>query len=127
MGHSALLPEEILIGLVKLGEIKDFTANNAILQKAFYDLKRKEDYKELLKPFRFTGSPAAPFSEVLDSALFILQYSNKIRKFNPDLISYQITDKADQYFKKKVQQKLDDTTSVTLVSLAKELREALYS
>lgn len=120
---TALQPEEILIGAIKLGELSHFTADTPFLHKTIYKLRKDPIYKELLKVFRFSGSPAAPFSEVLDVALFNLQFGNKLRRYNPDLVVYDATDNANKYFDERVLPKLDKKSKELLSGIAAKLAQ----
>ncbi len=111
---NALLPEEIIIGIIGTGGFKEFTADTSALHRDVFRLKQLDDYKEILKPFRFAGSPAAPFSRVLDMALFNLQFRNLLRKYNPDLIVYNVPEDTKSYYKKHVKPKLDDSNLTEL-------------
>ncbi|MBU4332791.1 hypothetical protein L6279_04125 [Candidatus Parcubacteria bacterium] len=117
MGH-ALLPEEILIGMLKIGKFNKFIAPSHFLHRTVYDLRKNAKFTALLKPFRFSGSPAAPFSEVLEHALFNLQYSNKLKRFNPDLVEYQTSEETDIYYDKIVKPKIDSDLQKTISDLA---------
>jgi hypothetical protein len=119
---TTLQPEEILIGIMKLGSFKEFSASTTRLHRLLYKLRQEADFSEMLRPFKFAGSPAAPFSEVLYGALFNLQFGNKLRRFNPELVVYQTTEGADKYFTEIIQPKLTEKSKKILENIASKLK-----
>lgn len=118
---SSLLPEEVLIGVFAVGAIKNFTANSPVLHRKFYFLSKNPRYKTILKSFKFAGSPAAPFSRVLDTALFNLQYANKLKRLNPDLTAYEFSDEAKKYYEETVNPKIDGSNGDELKVVLREI------
>ena len=125
MPTHELIPEEILIGVIKLGNFKEFTAPTSLLHKIIYDLKKNPDFSSVLESFRFSGSPVAPFSDVLDGAIFNLQYGNKLKRSNPDLIEYKVSENIDSYFAKQVSTKLTEQDISILTQIAKSIEGIL--
>ena len=99
-----LLPEELLACI--FNNINEISFNNVKFQKCIHSLRSNPEFYQLLKPFRFSGSPVAPFSEVLDNALFNLQLGEKLKRLNPDLTKYSVSDKFKTYFEQNVEPKL---------------------
>ncbi len=91
------LPEEILIGIIDKLNRRSFPLKNYEIQNFIFKMKNQDGFKELLSVFRFCGSPAAPYSEILDNALFNLQYSKKIKRGNPDLVEYEKAELFEEY------------------------------
>lgn len=83
------LPECLLGSLFnRKSEIK---IENNKFHKIFYKMKNNPEYKELLGNIRFSGSPVNPYSEMIEEALFNLQFSGILSRTNPDLVLYSIT------------------------------------
>lgn len=122
MATAKLLPEELLVGLIKLGDLNIFKIDAPKLHKVFFKLKQDSGFGDLLKVFRFSGSPAAPYSEVLDNAFFNLQYSNKLKRDNLDLVVYKSTPSADAYYNSKVKPKVDAELETSLKNLASQFK-----
>ncbi len=85
---SLISPEGILGVLFHMYRRISFRYSD--LHKAFYDVRMKERYHELLKDFWFSGSSVNPFSEELSLALTNLQVAALARK-NPDMVEYSTT------------------------------------
>ena len=125
MPTHELIPEETLRGVIQLGNFKEFPAPTSLLHKIIYDLKKNPDFSSVLESFRFSGSPVAPFSDVLDGAIFNLQYGNKLKRSNPDLIEYKVSENIDSYFAKQVSTKLTEQDISILTQIAKSIEGIL--
>jgi hypothetical protein len=108
-----LLPEDILCGVFyHCGQgTLNFTTHE--LHKSFYKLRKNPQTAQLLDDFLFSGSPISPYSEVLASALFNLQFSKKISRANPDLVKYTKTEAFDIYYDNVVKRKLETNPEAT--------------
>jgi hypothetical protein len=94
---TQVLPECLLGSLFKnKNEIK---IENNKFHKALYVMKGNPEYKELLGDIRFSGSPVSPYSEVLEEALFNLQFSGILSRRNPDLVFYSTTEQYNLSYK----------------------------
>jgi len=119
---GSLLPEELLVSVLKIGELSIFKAPSHFLHRAVYNFRKNPKFQDVLRPFRFSGSPAAPFSEVLENALFNLQYSNKLKRVNPDLIEYQTSEETDKYYSEVIEPKIDPALKLILSELANNIK-----
>ena len=108
----SLLPEEILCGVFSFcnKETMHFTTHK--LHKIFYKMRMNPKYTSILEDFDFSGSPISPYSEVLATALFNLQFSKKITKANPDLVKYDTTEAFTLYYELNVKEKLSKSPEV---------------
>lgn len=125
-GHSMetnLLPEELLAYIFMKNQ--GLTFKSMTIQKCFFNLKKEPEFYPFLKSFRFSGSPAAPFSEVLDNALFNLQLGGKLTRTNPDLEKYSIDEKLNAYYESTVRPKLDNELEKILTKLSSEVKRYL--
>ena len=118
-----LLPEEMLCGVFSFCEQDMIHFTTHKLHKIFYKLRINPTYSNILDDFKFSGSPISPYSEVLATALFNLQYSKKITRANPDLVKYDKTEAFKTYFENNVKKKLLEAPEVESVLnlIAKEL------
>jgi len=87
------LPECLLGSL--FNKRPEIEIENIKFHKIFYGMKNDPEHKELLKDIRFSGSLVNPYSEMLEEALFNLQFSGCLSRKNPDLVSYSTTEHFD--------------------------------
>ena len=90
---NSALPECLLGSLFK--RKPEIEIENNKFHKVFYGMKNDPEHKELLKDIRFSGSFVNPYSEMLEEALFNLQFSGCLSRKNPDLVAYSTTEKFD--------------------------------
>ena len=88
-----ILPE-FLIGIL-FSKQSTIAFNNSTFHKVFFKMKRNPKYVSLFESIPFSGSPVNPFSEVLDEALFNLQFSGALSRRNPGLVIYSTTESFD--------------------------------
>jgi len=119
------LPEEIIACIFKKGNLEEISFERINIQQCVYLLKKDPSFSSILKTFRFSGSPVAPFSETLDAAMFNLQLGKKLKRLNPDLITYKISDEFGQYFDDTVAPKLDDASEKLMTQLATRFKSLL--
>jgi hypothetical protein len=124
---APLLPEEVLACILKFHTTPEFSAESHSLHKAVFRAKRNPRYASVLRVFRFSGSPVAPYSRVLESAFFNLQFSNKLRRYNPDMVTYNRTEDFEEFYHRDVEGKLSAEPSLRelVEALAAEVEETL--
>jgi hypothetical protein len=93
---ASILPESLIGVLFNKKPIIAFS--NSKFHKVFYQRKKEPEYAELFDDIPFLGSPINPFSEVLDEALFNLQYAGALSRRNPELIVYSTTGSFSQIY-----------------------------
>ncbi len=93
---SLISPEGILSVLFDQYECLSFYY--ADLHKAFYNARKKEEYKDLLTDFGFSGSSISPFSRELSLALANMQVAALSRK-NPNMVEYSTTSEFNNTYK----------------------------
>jgi hypothetical protein len=120
-----LLPEEMLCGVFSLCDLDMIHLTSHKLHKIFYKMRMNPAYSDILDDFKFSGSPISPYSEVLATALFNLQYSRKITWTSSDHVQYKETEAFNTYFELNVKKKLIVVPEVEsiLKLIAKELTE----
>lgn len=121
-----LLPEELL-AYIFIKTNNGLTFKSMAIQRCIFNLKKEAEFYPVLKSFRFSGSPAAPFSEVLDNALFNLQFGGKLKRTNPDLEKYSIDEKLNSYFESTVKPKLDPQSEEILIKLSSKVERYLHA
>lgn len=123
----ALVPEEILATVLKYGSAREFSAESHAIQRTVFRMRKNPKYFDVLKVFRFSGSPVAPHSEVLENALFNMQFSNKLTRLNPDMVTYNLTEDLDKYYNTHVEGKLsaDPCLRSLMQDLAKDIEATL--
>jgi len=86
--------DDFLYDFFKRSGLTEFTANPHKLHKIFYYLRFSPDNNgnDILRCFKFRGSPAAPFSNELDTALMKLQLRGLLSKENPRLEKHKIVE-----------------------------------
>jgi len=106
---NGVLPECLLGSLFK--KTPEIKIENNKFHKILYCMKEKPEYCELLGDIRFSGSPVSPYSEVLDEALFNLQYSGVLSRKNPDLVQYSTTGRFEESYNSLIKGLPQDTLS----------------
>lgn len=118
---SSISPEGILGVLFLMYRRLSFRYSD--LHKAFYDVRMKEEYHELLKDFWFSGSSVNPFSEELSLALTNLQVVALSRK-NPDMVEYSTTSEFENTYN-ILTKDIDLETIDRVKVMCEEIRQAL--
>jgi hypothetical protein len=104
---NGVLPECLLESLFKIQA--EIIIINSKLHKIFYKMKNNPEYEDLFENIRFLGSPVSPYSEVLDEALFNLQFAGILFRKNPDLVIYSTTPRFDSSYEKLIHNLPPDT------------------
>ena len=117
-----VLPEFLIGVLFSKRQIIAFSSSK--FHKVFFKMKKKPDYLELFYNIPFSGSPVNPFSEVLDEALFNMQFAGALRRLNPELVTYSVTeDFKDAY--KILSEGIDQPTMNKAQKLCDEILQML--
>jgi hypothetical protein len=85
----------VVLVLSGLGPNTTFTTNEETIHEAFYQLSIEHPTE--FESFFFNKDGIYPFSSQIDQALFNLEQSGILRKHNPKLEDYEITDKIKLY------------------------------
>ena len=117
---NAILPECILGYLFNIK--KEIKIENYQFHKMIYQMKKQDKYRELLDNIRFSGSPINPYSEVLDEALFNLQFSGGLTRKNPEMVWYSISKEFDDIYK-NLSENIDKEQEEKLKTLSEEVFE----
>ena len=106
---------------------KDFSNDPEKIHRKIYELKQKEQYKDLLKDFEFIDYSRFPYSPLLGRIFNRLQESRLLSSRNPDYRVYQIKetskDAIESYFlaEGKVLHKQSDRIKEMASELEKDL------
>ena len=83
---NPILPE-CLLGYL-FHQKNEIIIENFKFHKVIFNMKKRPEYKEILRKLKFSGSPINPYSETLDEALFNLQFAGALSRKNPELVLY---------------------------------------
>ena len=117
-----ILPEVLIAYLFHKN--KNIKIDTFKFHHKFYTLKENTAYKAILNKIKFSGSPANPYSEILDEALFNLQFSGALCRQNPDLISYSTSDSFEKLFK-FFEKNILNEQKILLDQISAEVRDCL--
>ena len=88
--NNYIRPDDLVKSIILSTDKESIPKDPSIIHQAFYQLKQKGEYKEILKDFIFDLSCLTPFSELLDRVLFRLEISCILKTPNPSYEKYTI-------------------------------------
>ena len=116
-------PDDIVMAILAATNENRFTGNPGKIQRAFRELSLK--YPELLKDFSFTSSPV-PFSLLLESVLFRLEFNGFLSLGNPTYDVFTINEDTKKDLIPGVMEKMS-TLSDKIASAGKELKSLIVT
>jgi len=116
--NAQIRPECLILNLFSDKDNK-ISIDSLRFYSFFYEQREDPEFKDLFTDIRFCGSPASPYSNVLDDALFNLQFIGALTRENPELVTYVRTEKFIRVYE-HLTKDLDDSTKKKLKKLSKK-------
>ncbi|HHY59387.1 MAG TPA: hypothetical protein GX504_02110 [Clostridia bacterium] len=117
-----IIPDDIIMGILAGLQEDLIPKDPAVFHRTIYELRKKEEFREMLEEFYFDTSGITPFSELLDSVLFRLETAGTLATYNPRYEKYQV--KRDKV--KARLEKFSDPQKALLAQMSQEF-QALIS
>ncbi len=117
-------PDSIVMAL--LAYLPDtFLSDQERFHTAIQELRRKEEYRELLKDFEPVHAPIFEYSPLLARVLKRLQIARLLTTWSPDFKVFHVRPETRAAIIADVSKKFDAVQRATLAKIARELAEAL--
>lgn len=121
---NEVLADDVWIGIlyfVKTEMKKDrFCTDPAIIHSAIYELREKEEFKNMLNKFAFDTRGIYPRSRTLENSINHLQLAGLLERTNPRFSVFEIKDSTRKYFEEDLENLFNKQQKEQLKNMAIE-------
>lgn len=122
--ENEILADDVWIGILYFmkteGGENRFSTDPEIIHSAIYELRKKDEFKDMLNKFVFDTRGFYPRSQTLENSINHLQLAGLLERTNPRFSFFEIKDSTNKYFKEDLENLFNEQQKEQLKKMAIE-------